>query len=109
MIPAFSSPAPTRMRRDLVGKVLSSGRLFLYEQCSLHITEKIPNSVYVGSRPRIAFTRSNSSGVRLCFCTNSAVISGSLICWPRPQESILEAHGVINFPFAQVLQLPGAP
>src|SRR5215472_3265882 len=44
-IPAFSSPAPTRILGDLVGKVLSKRRLFLYEQCSLHITEKMPNSV----------------------------------------------------------------
>src|SRR5689334_10925548 len=79
MIPAFSSPAPTRIFGDLVGNVFSSGRLFLYEQCSLHMTEKIPSSVYVGSRPRIPFTFSYSSGVRLCFRTNSVVIAGSVV------------------------------
>ena len=29
MMPAFSSPAPTRIFGDLVGKVFSSGRVFL--------------------------------------------------------------------------------
>src|SRR5712675_616528 len=79
MIPAFSSPAPTRIFGDFVGNVLSRGRLFLYEQCSLHITEKMPSSVYDGSRPRMALSFSYSSGVRLCFWTNSGVMAGSVI------------------------------
>src|SRR5436190_20286969 len=65
MMPAFSSPAPTRILADLVGNVFSKGRLFLYEQCSLHMTEKIPSSVYLGSRPRITLILSYSSGSRL--------------------------------------------
>src|SRR6266403_163886 len=79
MMPAFSSPAPTRIFGDFVGKVLSNGRLFLYEQCSLHITEKMPSSVYDNSRPRIPLAFSYSSGVRLCCRTNSGVIAGSFI------------------------------
>jgi hypothetical protein len=51
--PAFSSPAFTRMFAPVVGNFFSSRREFLYEQCSLHITEKMPSSVKFGSRPRI--------------------------------------------------------
>src|SRR5205809_1283410 len=61
----------------VVGNFFSSFREFLYEQCSLHITEKIPNSVKFGSRPRIFLMRSNSSGVRPCLATTSGVTSGS--------------------------------
>jgi hypothetical protein len=51
----------------VVGNFFSSRREFLYEQCSLHITEKMPSSVKFGSRPRIFLMRSNSSGVSPCF------------------------------------------
>src|SRR5205823_14284047 len=61
----------------MVGNFLSSFLEFLYEQCSLHMTEKIPNSVKFGSRPRIFFIRSNSFGVRPCFATSSGVTFGS--------------------------------
>src|SRR5205807_7322889 len=77
--PAFSSPALTRMFGPLVGNFFSSRREFLYEQCSLHITEKIPSSVKFGSRPRIFLIRSNSSGVRPCLATSSGVTFGSVV------------------------------
>ena len=49
------------VRARSVGNFFSSFREFLYEQCSLHMTEKIPSSVKFGSRPRIFLIRSNSS------------------------------------------------
>src|SRR4051794_29001087 len=75
--PAFSSPALTRIDGPLVGNFFNSRREFLYEQCSLHMTEKMPSSVKFGSRPRIFLMRSNSSGVRPCFATISGVTDGS--------------------------------
>ena len=45
-----------------------------YEQCSDHITEKMPSSTRFGSRPSSSLTRVNSSGVRLCAAMTSAVI-----------------------------------
>src|SRR5205814_9714774 len=77
--PAFSSPALTIMFRAVVGNFFSSRREFLYEQCSLHITEKIPSSVKFGSRPSILLMRSNSSGVRPCCWTSSGVTAGSAV------------------------------
>src|SRR5207237_8490630 len=77
--PAFSSPALTRISGPVVGNFFSSFFEFLYEQCSLHITEKIPNSVKFGSRPRIFLMRSNSSGVRPCCLTSSGVTAGSAL------------------------------
>ena len=41
MTPAFSSPALTSTRGPSVGNFFSSSLEFLYEQCSLHMTEKI--------------------------------------------------------------------
>src|SRR5947199_3674815 len=66
MIPAFS-PGPCNTWRLRVGKRFKCTREDLYEQCSLHITLKMPSSVAVGSRPpssRLIF--SYSSGVRPC-------------------------------------------
>src|SRR5437899_1354028 len=63
----------------VVGNFRSSFREFLYEQCSLHITEKTPSSVKLGSRPRIFLMRSNSSGVSPCSATSSGVTVGSTI------------------------------
>src|SRR5438874_694069 len=63
----------------LVGNFLSSLREFLYEQCSLHITEKIPSSVKLGSRPRIFLIRSNSSWARPCCLMSSGVTAGSAV------------------------------
>src|SRR3954464_9329303 len=75
--PAFSSPALIRMFTPVVGNFFSSRLEFLYEQCSLHITEKMPSSVKFGSRPRIVLMRSYSSGVRPCLATSSGVMAGS--------------------------------
>src|SRR4030095_728533 len=77
--PAFSSPALTKMFGPVVGNFLSSFLEFLYEQCSLHITEKIPSSVKFGSRPRILLICSNSSGVRPCCLTSSDETTGSAV------------------------------
>src|SRR5579862_4090467 len=77
MTPAFSSPAFTSTRSPVVGNLRSSLREFLYEQCSLHITEKMPSSVKLGSRPRMDLMRSYSSGVRPCLLTSSGVMAGS--------------------------------
>src|SRR5579862_6593796 len=72
-IPAFS-PGPCTTRRLFVGKRFRCTRDDLYEQCSLHITLKIPSSVSVGSRPsRNCLIFSNSSGVRPCSRTISGV------------------------------------
>src|SRR6202035_3278111 len=86
-MPAFS-PGPWTTRRLRVGSRFKCTREDLYEQCSLHITLKMPNSVIVGSRPpRRAFTFSYSSGVRPCSRTISgviarveAVVMGKLYC-----------------------------
>src|SRR5437764_15063578 len=70
--PAFS-PGPQITRRPAVGNVWSQIFDDLYEQCSLHITEKIPSSVMFGARPRIATARSSSSSVRPCSAAKAAV------------------------------------
>src|SRR5260370_17700277 len=69
--PAFS-PGPCTTSLPRVGSRFRCTLLELYEQCSLHITEKIPSSVMFGSRPSICFTRAYSSAVSPC----SAAISG---------------------------------
>src|SRR5207249_11883308 len=70
--PAFS-PGPQITRGPVVGKVLSQIFEDLYEQCSLHIAEKMPSSVMFGVRPRIATARSNSSSVSPCSAARAAV------------------------------------
>src|SRR5690606_39115300 len=50
-------------------------RLDLYEQCSLHMTEKMPSSTRLGSRPMAFRTCSYSSALRPCCSTISGVIS----------------------------------
>src|ERR1700680_3251914 len=69
--PAFS-PGPWSTCGPRVGRRRRCTLLDLYEQCSLHITLKMPSSVIFGSRLRICFTRAYSSAVRPC----SAAISG---------------------------------
>ena len=51
--------------------------MFLYDQCSLHITEKMTSSVKFGGRPRMAWMRSYSSGVSPCLAISSDVMAGS--------------------------------
>src|SRR3954470_22841322 len=75
--PAFS-PGPQITHGALVGSFLRCTRDDLYEQCSDHMTEKMPSSVRFGSRPRAWRTRSYSSGERPCSATMSGVIS--LMC-----------------------------
>src|SRR5688572_10758926 len=79
MTPALSSPALTSTVGPVVGNFFNSNRVFLYEQCSLHITEKIPSSVKFGSRPRISLIRPYSSSVRPCLAMTSLVIAGSVM------------------------------
>ena len=69
--PAFS-PGPCTTSFPRVGRRFRCTLLDLYEQCSLHITLKMPSSVMFGSRPRIFLTRAYSSAVSPC----SAAISG---------------------------------
>src|SRR5262245_15122833 len=68
--PAFS-PGPQMTRGPVVGSRRSHFLDDLYEQCSLHITEKMPSSVRLGVRPMIATARANSSGVSPCSLTTS--------------------------------------
>src|SRR5690349_22339874 len=70
--PAFS-PGPQMTRGPVVGNFRSHTFDDLYEQCSLHITEKIPSSVRFGVRPRIAQARANSSAESPCSAASSGV------------------------------------
>src|SRR5579872_2655550 len=66
IMPAFS-PGPCKTILLRVGKRFRWTRDDLYEQCSLHITLKMPSSVSVGSRsPRSCLIFSYSSDVRPC-------------------------------------------
>src|SRR6476661_5853689 len=74
MMPAFS-PGPCTTSLLRVGSRFKCTRDDLYEQCSLHITLKIPSSVSDGSRPREALIRSYSSGVMPCSAMTSGVMA----------------------------------
>src|ERR1700722_2675701 len=66
MMPAFS-PGPCNTCLLRVGSRFKCTRDDLYEQCSLHITLKMPSSVRVGSRPpRSCLILSYSSEVKPC-------------------------------------------
>src|SRR5579859_5318768 len=71
--PAFS-PGPQITHGAVVGRVFSHFFELLYEQCSDHITEKMPSSVRLGSRPMISSTSLYSSGLRPCDLTISGVM-----------------------------------
>src|SRR5438876_3757032 len=71
--PAFS-PGGTITRSPVVGSRFRCIREDLYEQCSDHITLNTPNSVRLGSRPRVSTIRSYSPGVKLCCSTISDVM-----------------------------------
>src|ERR1700754_3777744 len=89
MTPAFS-PGPWITQGALVGRPRRCSREDLYEQCSFHIAEKIPNSVKLGTRPMILRMRWYSSGLRPCEATSSGVIWGSLgIMLPIRDVSLL--------------------
>src|SRR6266700_3637754 len=72
MTPAFS-PGPQITCSPVVGNVWSQIFDDLYEQCSLHIAEKMPSSVRFGVRPRIATARSNSSALSPISAARAAV------------------------------------
>src|SRR5476649_3034328 len=74
--PAFS-PGPWITHGALVGSFFSHTFEDLYEQCSLHIAEKMPSSTIVGVRPMILSRPSYSSGARPCSATTCGVIVGS--------------------------------
>src|SRR5215813_6192449 len=74
MIPAFS-PGPCTTNLLRVGRRFKCTREDLYEQCSLHMTLKMPSSVSEGSRPRAALIRSYSSGVMPLSRTTSGVMA----------------------------------
>src|ERR1700752_3898496 len=74
MMPAFS-PGPCTTSLLRVGSRFKCTREDLYEQCSLHITLKMPSSVRLGSRPpRSFFIFSYSSEVSPCCRRVSGVI-----------------------------------
>src|SRR4028118_405654 len=83
MTPAFS-PGPQITQGAVVGSFFRWMREDLYEQCSDHMTEKMPSSVRFGSRPIAWRTRSYSSGERPC----SATISGVMLLDMRGLYSI---------------------
>src|ERR1700744_4404776 len=71
--PAFS-PGPWITQGALVGSFFRWARVDLYEQCSLHITLKMPSSTKVGSRPIRVRMRSYSASESPCSRTMSGVI-----------------------------------
>src|SRR6476469_7334057 len=75
--PAFS-PGPCTTRGPVVGSFLRWTRELLYEQCSDHMTENMPSSVILGSRPKISRIFLYSSSVRLC-CAKSSLMSTVLV------------------------------
>src|SRR3954463_7945341 len=77
MMPAFS-PGPWTTSFDRVGSRFRWTRDDLYEQCSLHITLKIPSSVREGSRPSHFRTFLYSSVVRPCSATTSGVMAAAV-------------------------------
>src|SRR5438270_14095967 len=74
IMPAFS-PGPCTTSLLRVGSRFRCTRDDLYEQCSLHITLKIPSSVSDGSRPKELLIRSYSSGVMPCSAMTSGVMA----------------------------------
>src|SRR5438445_13265924 len=84
--PAFS-PGPQMTRGPVVGNVLSQIFDDLYEQCSLHIAEKMPSSVRLGVRLRIAHARANSSAESPISAARSAVTLLPVIVIPGRERS----------------------
>src|SRR6266700_369725 len=78
MMPAFS-PGPCTTSLLRVGSRFRCTRDDLYEQCSLHITLKIPSSVSEGSRPSAVLMRPYSSGVMPCSAMTSGVMADSCV------------------------------
>src|SRR6476620_5970136 len=78
IMPAFS-PGPCTTSLLRVGSRFKCTRDDLYEQCSLHITLKMPSSVRDGSRPSDALIRSYSSGVMPCSLITSGVMAEACV------------------------------
>src|SRR5512147_2300257 len=74
MIPAFS-PGPCSTSLLRVGSFFRWRRELLYEQCSLHITLKMPSSVKVGSRPSNETILSYSDSLNWWEATTSGVMA----------------------------------
>src|SRR5689334_20727529 len=72
--PAFS-PGPQITHGASVGSFFRWTRDDLYEQCSDHMTEKMPSSTRFGSRPRAFRMRAYSSSLSPC----SAMICGVIV------------------------------
>src|SRR5580693_8239896 len=89
--PAFS-PGPCTTSFPRVGRRFRCTLLDLYEQCSLHITLKMPSSVMFGSRPKIFLTRAYSSDVRPCSAAISGVTLISVGAVAITLDSLLEAE-----------------
>src|SRR5687768_6378925 len=90
MIPAFS-PGPQITHGAEVGSFLRWRRLDLYEQCSLHMTEKMPSSTRLGSRPMALRTCSYSSALRPCCST----ISGVILDMARPLSAQADSSQLV--------------
>src|SRR6185437_2092503 len=71
--PAFS-PGPQITHGASVGSFFKWTREDLYEQCSDHMTEKMPSSTRFGSRPSAFRIRLYSSSLRPCSATISGVM-----------------------------------
>src|SRR5260221_8649615 len=78
MMPALS-PGSCTSSLLRVGSRFRCTRDGLYEQCSLHITLKMPSSVSDGSRPSDALIRSYSSGVMPCSAMTSGVMAEACV------------------------------
>ena len=81
--PAFS-PGPWMTRGPSVGSSFSQTREDLYEQCSDHMTEKMPSSVRFGSRPSSSTSRRYSSGLMPCSATICGVGGALFAVWGLP-------------------------
>ena len=81
--PAFS-PMPT-IRMSVSGffspNCFRCTLLDLYEQCSLHMTEYMASSEFVGRRPRISQMRAYSSGLRPSSANGWTCSGSSIACW----------------------------
>src|ERR1700744_5394396 len=83
MTPAFS-PGPCSTHGALVGRRRRWKRVDLYEQCSDHITEKMPSSTKLGVRPISSRILAYSASERPCSLTSSGVIW--LVMSANPQD-----------------------
>src|SRR5690242_9607194 len=83
--PAFS-PGPCTTRGPVVGNFLRWTRELLYEQCSDHITENMPSSVILGSRPKISTIFLYSSSVRLCCERRSLILAVFVFIFPYTSQ-----------------------